>query len=290
MKIQTFAIIAGTNVCNARCPFCVSKMTPAQGVLAKAPEINFRNFRKACLFAKSCGTNTVMFTGKGEPTLFPEQISGYLDALQEFNFPFIELQTNGILFYEQKEKYLPFLKDWYNKGMTTIAISVVHFDANKNKEIYLPNKKEYINLEALISLLHDNKFSVRLVCMLADGFIDSAGKLKELIAFAKKNTVEQLSLRPINKPVSSLSIPAEDWVTKNFLKDAQIKDIKEFLSLKGKKLLEFSYGAIVYDISGQNVCLTNCLTEPDGNDLRHLIFFPDGHLRYDWQYEGAILL
>jgi hypothetical protein len=24
--------------------------------------------------------------------------------------------------------------------------------------------------------------------------------------------------------------------------------------------------------------------------MRNLIFFPDGHLRYDWEYEGAILL
>jgi hypothetical protein len=49
----------------------------------------------------------------------------------------------------------------------------------------------------------------------------------------------------------------------------------------------------VFDYKGQNVCLSNCLThEPytDKSVMRNLIFFPDGHLRYDWEYQGAILL
>jgi hypothetical protein len=51
------------------------------------------------------------------------------------------------------------------------------------------------------------------------------------------------------------------------------------------------HGAIVYDYRGQNVCLTDALTiEPETDKIRQLIFFPDGHLRYDWQYKGAILI
>jgi hypothetical protein len=46
----------------------------------------------------------------------------------------------------------------------------------------------------------------------------------------------------------------------------------------------------VYDVDGQNVCLSNCLSnDPQTGDLRNLIFFPDGHVRWDWQYQGAIL-
>lgn len=29
MKIQTLSVVAGTEACNARCPFCVTGMTPA---------------------------------------------------------------------------------------------------------------------------------------------------------------------------------------------------------------------------------------------------------------------
>ena len=78
MKIQTFSILAGSEACNARCPFCISKMTPPSGVELKEPKVNWRNFRKACLLAKQSGVTTAMFTGKGEPTLFPKQITKFL--------------------------------------------------------------------------------------------------------------------------------------------------------------------------------------------------------------------
>ncbi len=51
------------------------------------------------------------------------------------------------------------------------------------------------------------------------------------------------------------------------------------------------HGAVGYDVGGQNVCLTDCLTlDASNEDIRQLIFFPDGRLGYDWQYEGAVLL
>jgi DNA polymerase I-like protein with 3'-5' exonuclease and polymerase domains len=47
----------------------------------------------------------------------------------------------------------------------------------------------------------------------------------------------------------------------------------------------------VFDIMEQNVYLTDCLTiKPDTDDLRQIIYFPDGKIAYDWRYEGARLL
>ena len=82
MKIQTFSIVAGSEACNARCPFCISKMTVAHGIDLKEPEVNWRNLRKACLLAQACGVTTAMITGKGEPTLFPNQITRYLHEMR----------------------------------------------------------------------------------------------------------------------------------------------------------------------------------------------------------------
>src|SRR3989344_4000508 len=155
-------------------------MTPPLGVELKEPEVNWRNFAIACRLAKQSNVTTAMFTGKGEPTLFPDQINRYLDQMETFEFPFIELQTNGILIALKEEKYDAYLKHWYEKGMTTIAISIVHYDPEKNREIYLPHKEEYINLPKLIETLHSYKFSVRLICIAANGFIDSSEKLVRL--------------------------------------------------------------------------------------------------------------
>ena len=97
MKVRTFSIVAGSMACQARCPFCVAHMTPKNGIGSKAPDINWRNFKKACQFARDGGCSTAMITSKGEPTIFPDQVSEFLQNLAPFNFPVIELQTNGLL-------------------------------------------------------------------------------------------------------------------------------------------------------------------------------------------------
>jgi molybdenum cofactor biosynthesis enzyme MoaA len=291
MRIQTFSILAGSEACNARCPFCISKMTPPLGVQLKEPEVNWRNFRIACRLAQECGVTTAMFTSKGEPTLFPAQITRYLQAMAEFQFPIIELQSNGVLILERAEAYAKHLRDWYDLGMTTIIVSVVHYLPEKNHPIYLPHKKEYIDLPKLIRVLHEHKFSVRLACIMASGFIDSSQGLQELIAFAKEHHVEQLTVRPVNKPSGSRNQEAFDWTNAHHLRPEQLDDIRTFLETNGALLMSLVHGARVYDVGGQNVCLTDSLTiDSRTDDLRQLIFFPDGHLRYDWQYPGAILL
>ncbi|MFH1182292.1 MAG: radical SAM protein [Candidatus Woesearchaeota archaeon] len=291
MKAQLFSIIAGSEACNARCPFCISKMTPLWGIELKEPEVNWRNFRIAANYAKQAGAITAMLTSKGEPTLFPEQITKYLKALKEHDFPLLELQTNGILLYEQQQKYDTFLNEWYGLGLTTVAVSISHYDPEANRQIYLPHKDKYINLPGLVDNLHAKGYSVRLACVMADGFIHSPEGLEKLIAFARENEVEQLTVRPVNKPQNPRNGNIETWVDSHFLKDKQLRDITAYLSEKGHQLMKLPHGATVYDVNGQNVCMANSLTiEKEGEDVRQLIFFPDGHLRFDWQYKGAVLL
>src|SRR3989344_743643 len=291
MKIQTFSIIAGSEACNARCPFCVSKMTPPLGVELKEPGVNWRNFDIACRLAKQSGVTTAMFTGKGEPTLFPGQITKYLERMEKYEFPLIELQTNGIVIADKSSLDFPHLRTWYEKGMTTIAISIVHYEQEKNREVYLPYKKQYIDLTRLIWILHTEHFSVRLTCIAANGFIDNTEKVSDLVSFAKSNQVEQLTITPVNKPEHPEHQEAWIWTHNHHLTPEQLNDIKMYLEKNASPLIKLSHGAVVYDLNGQNICLNQCLTvQPDNEEMRNLIFFPDGHLRYYWQYPGAILL
>src|ERR1700733_442661 len=158
--IQTFSIVAGSLACNARCPFCVAPMTPANGLGTKEPTVNWRNFRKAARYAANGRCQTAMITSKGEPTIFPEQITKFLQELVPYDFPVIEMQTNGLLIAEGKKVTDQHLKDWYDLGLTTVAISVVHYEAAKNKEVYTPHRPSYIDLPALIQKLHSFGFSV----------------------------------------------------------------------------------------------------------------------------------
>ena len=201
-------------------------MTPKHGMEPEEPEVNWRNFKIGARLAKQSNVTTAMITGKGEPTLFPGQITKYLDALAEFAFPFIEMQTNGLALYEKEEQYKPYLREWYDKGMTTIAISVVHYEAEKNREIYAPHKKEYTDLPHLINTLHDIGYSVRLSCIMADGYVDSSESLEKLILFAHENKVEQLTVTPVNLPHETSNHTVEQWTKEHYLKEEKLQDIK----------------------------------------------------------------
>jgi len=265
-------------------------MTPGQGVSQKLPAVNWRNFGICCIFAKDSHVSTVLITGKGETTLFPERITDFLVHLQPYNFPFLELQNNGIVFLQKRKKYQKYLKEWYNLGLTTMALSIVHYDQKIGKMIYQPDGS-YFDLAELIPYLHSFGYSVRLSCMMFKGGIDSIEGVKKIIRYAKDNHAEQLTVRSIGMPENSENKKVAKWVSEHKLAKDRVQEIKRFLDKEGKKLMPLAHGAMVYDYKGQNICLSNCLTlKPSSEEIRQLIFFPDGHLRYDWRYPGAILL
>jgi len=289
MKIQTFNIVAGTTACNANCPFCISRMTPLSGVNQKLQETNWINFRKACEMAKMNGVNTVLLTGKGEPLLFPDQITSFLKEIEKYAFPIIEMQTNALVIGRDFKKLNPYLGKWRNLGLNTFVISIVHYKDEENKKIYSPNA-DYINLEKTITYLHEKGFSVRLNCIMIKDFIDTIEEVKNLVGFCKKNEVEQLTLKPVEM-LKNQNTPQAKWAKDNLIPIKVQKKIQLFLEKEGNRLRTLDFGGVVYDLYGQNVCFTDCLTgRPFTEDLRQLIFFPDGHLRYYWQYQGAILL
>jgi len=288
--IQTFSIVAGSLACNARCPFCVAPMTPANGLGTKEPPVNWRNFRKAARYARDGRCKTAMITSKGEPTIFPEQVTKFLQELVPYDFPVIEMQTNGLLMAEGKKVTDAHLKQWYDLGLTTVAISVVHYDGDKNHQIYTPHRKEYIDLPALIAKLHAVGFSVRLAVVLVKGYLDTVEEVTKMIDFAKKNKVEQLTFRPVTKPEESENDSIFKWTSEHHVTNEFVTAVNQVLKEGGHIVTEMAYGATVYDYKGQNVCITNCLTvDTKADDLRQVIYFPDGHLRYAWQYSGAII-
>lgn len=293
MKFQTFSIVTGTMACNASCMFCVSAQTETQGLTMKQPEINWRNFDIACRLAEKAGVTTAMLTGKGEPTLFPEQITRYLTRLQKFNFPILEIQSNGL--NVGRGKLDDYLKSWYDQGLSTFAISVVSHKEEHNQRIYTPTSK-YINLEETIAKLHAIGFSVRLATVMVKDILDRPAHIDDMIQFARVNQVEQLTFRPVNQTEKPAKANPKDqgiydWTTANRIPKNEVTLLQEYVAGIGKALMHLPHGATIYDVNGQNVCMTNSLTlSTDPDEIRQLIFFPDGAIKYDWVYPGARVL
>lgn len=291
MKYNLLSLIAGTEICNARCPFCISRMTPKRSIEKRVSEVDWRNFHRAAKLAREGGAQTVMITGKGEPTLYPEQISSYLEALPEHGFTFVELQTNGTLFDLKRAEYEAPLRRWVEQGLTTVIISVVHSEPEANRAVYLPHRSSYIDLPRTISLLHSLGLTVRINLTMLKGYVDSAEKLARFIAWATAHGVDQVSCRPVVTPDASEDLEAFRWTQGHLLSKEALAQIREYLLARGTLLQRLPHGAAVFDLQGQNVCLTNCLTvNPEEDLIRQLIFFPSGTIAYDWQHKGAILL
>ncbi|MDO8583596.1 MAG: radical SAM protein [bacterium] len=296
MEIQTLSVVIGSRACDARCPFCVSKMTGFDELKTGRREINEGNFRKACEFAHIGGTTTVLFTGKGEPTLYPEEISRYLELLQNQKFPFIELQTNGLsigrLIRDGKSNVkgmdLMRLEDWHRAGLNTIAISTVGIRPLLNREIYAD---DYPVLEETIAGVHRSGFTVRLGVMMVKGGVDVPAEVDTVIKFAQRNNVEQLTFRPIRKPEHTHSDATSAFVTERGINKEQERVVREWVAANGTKIMSLMHDATVYDVDGQNVCMTDALTcRPEGKDIRTLIFYSNGRLAYSWDQPGAVIL
>jgi molybdenum cofactor biosynthesis enzyme MoaA len=301
MQIQTFSVLAGTAVCEAKCPFCVSKMTPDCGVTTKKININWDNFDDACRFAANGGVSTMLITGKGEPTLCPDDISEYIERGKKY-FPFIELQTHGMNLLQPNRGCNEYVHFWRKTGLNTISLSCVHYLLDRNKEIYSSN---YNELEETVEFIHNNSMSVRLSCVGIKGYIDNIDDLLGFVEYCKVNKVEQFTWRPVSNDVNLSELG--EW--KNDTKEQRRKRdvyentnallvskenriiIKEYFDKNATLVLELMHGAKVYSYQGQNVSISTCLThEPDPTQIRQLIYFPDGHIRYSWTESGAIIL
>lgn len=295
MKIQTFSVVVGGPACNAKCPYCVSRLTGCTNgidVGQKAMDIKKRNFNIACNFAKMSGVSTVLLTGKGEPTLYPDHITRYLEQLEKWQFPFIELQTNGIVLNELQDE----LKEWYDAGLTTVSLSCASKYEDNNEKIFGKD----IRLEKNIELLHRIGFSVRISCVMTDAYVSGISDIVTFVDWCKYNGVEQFTVRPATN-ISLNEINGDDiktgvhqWIEENTQKVwTNMQDICWWFddSKNATTLLTLAHGAKVYDCNGQNISLNSCLTRSDNpDDIRQLIFSSDGHLRFDWVKEGAIIL
>lgn len=281
MKTSTFSVVVGDDKCNANCPFCVSKMT------GNASEIGFNRGRlaKACKIAKSAadGLLTTMLTGKGEPMLYPGQIGEILKVLDQQAMPLVELQTNGTLI----DHWRYVMDNWKGVGLDLVCISIASPYPDISNEV-MGIKGDYNYWDA-VKILQEIGFSVRLNCTMTKQGLHTVKEFQDLMTKCWHAKVDQVTLREVDRP--ACCGPQATWVDEN-KPVGFAKKLSHCIEMRGgTRLLELTHGGVVYDLNGQNVCVSNCLTgSTNPDDTRQIIFFPDGRIAYDWRYEGARIL
>lgn len=329
MNISTFSIVVGTRSCDASCPFCISHSTGFEQVSDK--DIRWDAFSRAVAMARNAedGPPTLLLTGKGEPTLYPTEITMYLEALRLMSridtmdtpagevelvqpiFPTIELQTNAIMLgriaqknkndqplTDRESELLSHLSLWRKCGLSTVAISTVGVNEKHNKQVYLHHRHEpYPPLADTVKFLHSYGLQVRICVMMQQGMVCTPEGVKEVLDWCREQRVEQLTIRPIRRPKNKLSVMQNEtdrYVMQYGLEDVQEEVIAEWIKKTGHHIRTFTAGEHefkVYDINGQEIVLGDCLTvSTKPNTIRTLILYPrSGDIGYHWQYPSARL-
>jgi molybdenum cofactor biosynthesis enzyme MoaA len=288
MKTHTFSIVVGTAACNAKCPFCVSKMTKTDA--CRSEVINKRRLHTACRIVEQArdGLATVLLTGKGEPLLFPVEITEYLTELGAYNFPLIDLQTNGILLKAASDQ--GYLSKWVGLGLTLACVSITHWEPDHSNNLMGIDRG--FNFYEAVQVIHKAGLAARLNCTMTKSGCNTPHDVDTLIDRCRLEGVEQLTLREVEVPDYGPEGNAARAYAKKEKPVGFANQVRLHLEMKGAtKLMELPHGAVIYDDDGQNVCVSNCLTSTtDPNDIRQVIFFPDGRIMYDWKYKGARIL
>lgn len=283
MEVESLRLTIGGYECNASCPYCITKVMGFK----KEHEMNWQRFNVACNYAKLGGAKSVIISSQGEPSIYHRQVSEVLEKLKPYNFPIIQLQTNGYLL--SRENYNNHLKDWINNGLTSILLSVVSHDSEFNsKTMNLP----FYDIKEAAKKLHGFGYSVRLSCIMFKGGIDSPESLDELVNFSKSNKVEHLTIRHVTKPYeTSKSNEAIKWVNEHELADSDKEAIFKHVDSKGTRIMRLSFGGIVYDLYGQNLAFIEAIkVNAEEEKSIELSLLPNGIINYNKRYRGAVLL
>lgn len=175
-----------------------------------------------------------------------------------------------------------FLELWKDMGMDTIALSAYHHDDKLNDEAFRsPARRRPLDwkIETFSEF-----FKVRLSFVMMKGYIDSVDAVKEALAFSRRHRVFQTTFREVGMPAVSRNDEVSAFVQGHVLDKEQSASIKKFFDENGHACDKLPFGGTIYDIDGQNACLTTCLDQCENNDdLRNLIFFPDGTLSTSWE-------
>jgi molybdenum cofactor biosynthesis enzyme MoaA len=288
-RAVTFTICAGTSACPNHCKICVSEMTGKQDF--DTTKVDWKVFEHATNIAINYKAENVLITGKGEPLLFPDQITRYLDVLNAYHqrFTRFELQTSG----DGLESC--HLTKWKALGLDVIAISAYYFSNKYNNEVFC-NPNVRVSLEDKIKIVKDAGLKVRLSFVIMKNYIESPFHITNCLDFARDNGVFQTTFRELGKPERPRNTErANDiasFVNKHLLSPEQSREIKYYFDRNGHACDTLPFGGTIYEINGQNACLTTCLNQSKDNDeLRNLIFFPPGMLSTSWEYPvGSAIL
>jgi hypothetical protein len=244
------------------------------GYLEANIERMLRNAEKVITVAKAAEITSVLFTGKGEPTL--DKAWGDLVALlKRFNMFPCELQTNGIILAQRPN----LVDELFVRGLDVLAVSI-------DRGIQLIEYKPLWNRLNTLGMV--SRITVNVTNLLTEynpiWWINQCNRLG----------IHQLTFRRVTVPESCVSFATQNWIFDNapdYLYQNITAELENVAKTDGRLIRSLKNGIRIWDINGVAVATSDyCIQERDeGDNLRSLVFQEDGHLYTGWGSKASIL-
>lgn len=265
MKANNLSISVPNKGCDRDCPYCISKMT---GYSTANEDLLERNLKKVKNMAGKAGVTSVSLTGKGEPVLNTDWVMLFGKVFEDYP---IELQTNGLILKEKT--YL--VNVLYKSNIDIVAISIDNFhDLDSYLDLFTKIKEYGLTIRLTFNLVKEvYSFSVW----------DILNRCIEL-------GIDQVSFREITSPTyiknTDLAYKTKKWIEENVDRKKSSDFVAELGAVvdESQFIRNLPYGASLYYYKGVSFTYFNyCIQDSsDGEDIRSLILYEDGHLSTTW--------
>jgi coproporphyrinogen III oxidase-like Fe-S oxidoreductase len=240
-------------------------------------------------------SDTLLFTGTGEPTYNLEYVSEVIKiAKNELSNPFvnIEIQTCGVDLDDDR------LSEMKNMGIKTIALSIASFDNEENGELCRTPKDKTVDIEDLCNrIVNKFRFNLRLTFNLnktSEKFFDNDANgnpnAKPFYEKCSKLGAAQVTFRRLTA-TENTSKPAK-WVNENNISLEHFKSFEKYIVANGTKLEALPFGLVKYAVDGMSSVLDDdcChLAYKDTTAVKSGIIRENVKLYTRWYETGSLI-
>ncbi len=188
-----------SNVCNARCPYCVSDILGRKSV--RVVPMDYARLQVASEFVRRRGGYIANISGGGEPTL-SEELPKIVSRLRA-SFPRVVLHTNGSRLLNVQERGLPLVAILAEQGLSEISLHRIAISDVENFET-MRLRERYV-IADVVSWCKRLGLRIQLSCVLLKGHVGTEHEVLRFLDWASSLGVDRVVCRELipRLPVSA---------------------------------------------------------------------------------------
>lgn len=181
-----------TCICHNKCFFCINDNFHNTDI---TDELYYSALEKT-LFELKNKCMEITITG-GEPTLLPERFVKTIKLCNELGFPCRTVSTTGKGIFKEYNGIPLYQHMIENNFINNINISRMHYEDDKNKEIFKGDNLSNSEIEKLSMFfkMHDSK--MRVSCNLINGYIDNFNKILYFVDYYRNLNIDIIMFREL---------------------------------------------------------------------------------------------